>query len=190
LLICPRDVVVLFFSWKFEAVAHILPAVSCIFFVNLITGPTESILKAYGDTRFIFATRVAVGIVVVLTLYPFLTHWGLNGAIAVYGLSVAVGIAMYSWHLYKQHRLHPVDRHFSLILLSICGAALITSFALQYISLGIGSIIKIISVIVVYCSLLVLHFVVLKAMAPRDRLIMSRVISRICSSHRIANAKE
>jgi len=181
LIVCPREVVIILFSWKFEPVAHILPAVSCIFFVNLITGPTESILKAYGDTRFIFSTRLAVGIVVLLTLYPFLTIWGLNGAIAVYGLSVAVGITMYSWHLYKQHSLHPIDRHFSLILLSICSAALATLIALKYIPRWGGYFVYIISAVVVYCSLLVLHFVVLQAMAPRDRLIMSRIYNRICA---------
>ena len=190
LFVCPREVVVLLFSWKFEPVAHILPAVSCVFFMNLITGPTESILKAYGDTRFIFVTRLAVGIVVVLTLYPFLMLWGLSGAIAVYGLSVAVGIAMYSWHLYKQHRLHPIDRHFSLMLLSICSAVLITSFVLKNIPWGVGSFVNIISAVVVYCSLLVFHLIILRAMTYRDRLIMSRVISRIWPSHRIANARE
>lgn len=192
LLVCPREVVVLLFGLKFAPVALILPAMSFIFFVSLITGPTESIIKAYGDTHFIFATRLTVGIVVAVTLYPFLTYWGLSGAIAVYGLSTAVGgIGMYSWHLHKRHRLHPFDKHFLLTLVSIGSSTLLTSLVLQNAPRWGGSFVTIISTVMVYCSLLIFHFVVLQAIAPRDRLIMmSRVFSRANALLGIKCAKE
>ncbi len=181
LLICPYEIVVLLFGLKYKPVAQILPIMSCIFFANLITGPTESILKAYGDTRFIFMTRLTVGIVVALTLYPALTFWGLNGAIGVYGLSVAVGgIGMYSWQLYKQHHLHPIDKHFLLILASIGSAIFLTFLFVQNVPHLSGSIVTIIGTVLVYFLFLVSHFIVLKAVTPRDRRIISQVFSRIC----------
>lgn len=180
LLICSHEVVALVFGSNYEPVAQILPAVSCIFFANLITGPTESILKAYGDTRFIFVSRLTVGIVVALTLYPALTFWGLNGAIAVYGLSVATGgIGLYSWHLYKQYRLHPIDKHFLLLLVSIGSATFLTFLFVRHVPLFSGAIVTIISAVTVYCSLLLFHFVVLQVMTPRDRLLMAPVLNRI-----------
>lgn len=190
LLLCPHEVVVLLFGLKFAPVARILPAMSCIFFANLTTGPNESLLKAHGDTRFIFVTRLTAGIIVALTLYPFLTLWGINGAVAVYVLFDAVGIGMYSWRLYKRHRLHPIDKHFLLFLVSVISAALLTSFVMQYVPRWSGSLVTIISAVVVYCSFLISHFIFLHAMAPRDRLIMSRAFSHICVLVRIDGAKE
>ena len=127
---CPRDIVALLFGARYEPIARILPYMSCIFFANLMTGPTESLLKAHGETRFILTARLTAGAVVAATLYPFLRLWGLNGAVAVYGLATIIGgVAMYSWRLYRRYRLHPIDGYFLRTLGSVAGALILAFLA-------------------------------------------------------------
>jgi len=179
LLLCPAEVVGLLFGSKFGLVTEILPVVSCIFFANLATGPTESILKAYGETRFIFAARLTVGIVIALTLYPFLKLWGLSGAIAAYGLSTVIaGISMYSGLLYKKYNLHPFDKYFLYAMMSILSSIALTGFFIRNISLPGGAVVRIAITAVVYGLLLVLQLGLLQAIAPRERLILARLMAR------------
>jgi len=184
LFICPHEVVNLLFGLKYEPVSEILPVISSIFFINLIVGPTESILKAYGNTRFIFMTRLAVGIVIAITLYPFLILWGLNGAIVVYGLSVAVGgVGMYSWYLYKCHGIHPFDKHYLRMLVVISSATLFTFLLVRNVPPW-GGVFIIISSVLVYCIFLIFLALTLHAIAPRDRQIISRAFSYACMALR------
>lgn len=180
LFLCPHEVVVLLFGPHYQPVAHILPAVSCIFLANLVTGPTESLLKAHGDTRVILAARLAVGTVVLVTLYPFLKLWGLSGAVAVYGLCGGVGgIAIYSGYLYKHYRLHPFDGNYVAVLASVGSAILITGLILRTIPYSGGPLVTIAGAVIVYALLLLLHVIVLPGISHRDRYIFSRVRSRI-----------
>ncbi len=120
-LVCfPAEIVIILFGARFEYVANILPIMSVIFFINLITGPTESLLKVYGDTHFIFKVRLIVSGFTLLAIYPLLKLFGLNGAIFTFGLSAIIGgVGMYSWRIYRAYEVHPFNELFFKSMFSI-----------------------------------------------------------------------
>ena len=132
LIVYPSEVVNILFGSQFQKIADILPLFSGIFFINLLTGPTESILKVYAETRFIFKVRLISSAVVLIIIYPFLKIWGLYGAILTFGLSIMIGgVGMYSMRIYRVCGIHPFDAKYFKTILCILASGFSTFFLMR-----------------------------------------------------------
>jgi len=145
--ICPKDLTNILFGGKYMSIDKILPALAFIVFANVLTGPSESILKAHEDTRYIFITRLTVALTTMISIYPALKFWGLNGAIFVFGLSTLCSVFMYSLRLYIKFELFPFDKFYTRMFCSIIcsmGLVVIIEEYIQYEIIFMNLLLKLI----------------------------------------------
>ena len=172
------SVVTIFFGDRYLGTATLLRWIALVYLVNAGTGPNESVLKAVGATRWIFATRLAVGAAVLVTLYPFVALYSLEGAAAAFALQGAVLILMYGVFLYRKHQIHPFDESF-LRTIAAAIVAMLVSVGMAKVLVLTEGIAGVATVIAGYVIALGAMLSLLGAITQTDRRIAARLAARL-----------
>jgi O-antigen/teichoic acid export membrane protein len=180
LLVTPKELVILLFEEKFLPIADILPILATVFFINLLTGPSESILKATSETVFILRTRLISGLITAIGIYPALKFWGIYGAISVYAFSAIIGgVLMYSYRLWSKYRIHPFDWVFLRMLLSLLSALAFVKFFIHSYLLGYSPIIVILTSFFLYLTSLTLLIFLFKVISKDESFLIKTFYSKL-----------
>jgi len=184
-LICPKELTYILLGVKFMQIVEILPALAFIVFINVLSGPSESLLKAYEDTRYIFVTRLSVALTTLIPIYPALKYWGLNGAVIVFGLSTLCSVFMYSLRLYSRFNLLPFDKfYFRTICSIVCAISIVDVFNknIKYDDLTINLLIK----LFIYIFFLFIFIYLFKVTPNEEKNIIKRSFFKL-SFLKVAN---
>jgi O-antigen/teichoic acid export membrane protein len=180
LLFCPKQLVDILFDKQFLPAAEFLPVIGGVFFINLLTGPTESILKATSETGFIFKARLSAGVITALGIYPALMWWGIYGAILVYAISAMLGgVFMYSYRLWRKYNIHPFDLLYIRVIASLICALIFAKFFIDNYLIEYSSILVLFGSGSVYISCLLIFLMLFGATSEDEMLFFKNVIYKI-----------
>jgi O-antigen/teichoic acid export membrane protein len=157
LMTYPQEVSNILFGEKYSDMSLAIRLFSLIIFIFLLNGPSESILKAFGDSKYILYSRILSTLVTFGSIIPLIHWYGLNGAIYSYIISTFMGgILIYFLVLYVKYRIHPFNGKYFLTLLFIVISGYISFIIVEYFQLNHNEILKIIFIITFYSLILLL----------------------------------
>lgn len=187
LICCPADVIRILYGSKYIQGAYVVRLVAPLFLLNAATGPNESLLKALGETRWIFATRLAVGVSVAAATVALSAASGLMAAIGSYWLSSVVGIAMYAGYLAIVHHIDPISPGYLKSLAAVLLSLPIAFAAANQMHLQ-ASPVNLVLTVTVYSSVLLLSLWVSGYSRSREGAQLVAVIQGILARTRVASA--
>lgn len=158
LITYPQEVSYILFGEKYSDMSLAIRLFSLIIFIFLLNGPSESILKAFGDSKYILYSRILSTLVTFGSIIPLIHWYGLNGAIYSYIISTFMGgILIYSLALFVKYRIHPFNLKYFLTLLFIVMSGYVSFIIVEYFQLNHNEILKIILIVTFY-SIIILLF--------------------------------
>jgi len=180
LLVTPKELVILLFDENFLPLADLLPIFATVFFINLLTGPSESILKANSETVFILRTRLIAGLITAIGIYPALKLWGIYGAISIYAVSATIGgVLMYSYRLWSKYRIHPFDWVYLRMLLSLFIALAVVRIFTQSYLLSYSPILVLLASFFIYLTCLSVLLFIFKVISNDETYLIKTIYSKL-----------
>jgi O-antigen/teichoic acid export membrane protein len=147
------DVIGILYGKQYVAGAPVVRCIAPFFLLNAATGPNESLLKAFGATRWIFASRLACGAGVVLATLAFRSADSLTRALAGYWIASLAGLLMYAIYLAVVYKIHPLSVGFAQSAVSVMASLLAVSFVQPWVHLRWGAL-NLVATSLVYGSFL------------------------------------
>ncbi len=136
LILCPEAAIGVMYGTKYLSGANTLRWVAPAVLLNAATGPNESILKALGETRWIFITRLCCGIGVIAATIIWRTDGGLIRALWSFWLSAILSIVLYSSFLLVRKGIHPWTRTYAKSWAAILVSLAFAGYCRQWIHLS------------------------------------------------------
>ncbi len=140
LALCSADILGLIYGPNYREAAFVVQTIAVIFLINAATGPTPSLLRAFGYTRWIFWGQLAGGAGALAAAALLIPVWGMSGALAALGISnmLMVGVQLFS--LYLVRGIHPFDGSYAKIIVSGFLALLGALFMQRYMGQSVWRI--------------------------------------------------
>ena len=130
LVVCSSPIVDVLYGVRYEAAARVVTAVSIIFLTNVATGPTQSLLRAFGYTKQVFVAHTVAGGCALILSIVLIPKYGMRGALAALAVSNVVSIALEMLWLRLLQKIHPFDLGYLKILLA-AAASLAAAYAVK-----------------------------------------------------------
>lgn len=120
LVLFPRTVIEATFGSEYTVGAASLVVLSTAFFSHAVAGPNSNALTAIGRTRIIMYDNIAVAIVNFILNVVLIPHYSVLGAAVATAVAYIMLNSLYSYQLYQEAGIVPVNR--SLLFISAtCG---------------------------------------------------------------------
>jgi O-antigen/teichoic acid export membrane protein len=160
----------------YAVAASAIQAFGAVTLFGVAVGPNDGMLRAIGDTRWIFISRFAAGVAAIGVAVLFIPQWGLMGGVMAFIVSSVLTNGLYAAGLFWQHGIHPLDGPYIKTLAASFIAFLSIGFARPYLRGGFAGIGMSTAL---YAILLVVLLHALRAFTAQDARAIDRVYQQI-----------
>jgi O-antigen/teichoic acid export membrane protein len=136
----PRAVLSFLYGPEYVVAASAIQSLSAVTLFGVATGPNDGMLRALGNTRWIFTSRLIAGIAAIGAAFFFIPQWGLIGGVVAFVISSALTNGLYTAGLFWKHGIHPLDGPYIKTLVASFIAFLFIGFARPYLGDGLAGI--------------------------------------------------
>ena len=102
LAIFSKQIILLFYGAEFVIYQHILIGFCALYVIIFIGYPLRYAIRTLENTRLIFISFIATSIFSVLTAYPIIKAFGLNGVLIGLGITQLITLFLYYFSLRKE----------------------------------------------------------------------------------------
>ena len=128
-LISQNQIIILFYTNKYIDIHQYLYIFLFTFLFSALTGPSEGIIKVYGDTKYIFISRCISSLFSIILILTLPVYFNKLGIILTYFISSIIGNLLYTFFIYFKYNFHPFDKsYFIILLIFILNLFISTSF--------------------------------------------------------------
>ena len=171
-----RTVLVILYGPEYAVAALAIQALGAMTLFGAAVGPNEGMLRALGDTRWIFFSRLVAGVASLGAAILLIPQWGLMGAVMAFIVSGLLINGLYAAGLFWQHAIHPLDGPYLKTLAASFIAFLSIGFARPYLRGGFAGIGMSTAL---YAILLVVLLHALRAFTAQDARALNGVYQQI-----------
>jgi len=169
LFLCPGDVLTILYGPNYKEAAPVMQTIAALILLNAATGPNDSLLRAFGDTRQILLARLVAGSSLLAVGAVLVPSWGMPGALVALGVSNVLSLCVYVIWLWAQRNIHPLDAPYLKTLSAGALALLMSGMAQGYLVEGMG---RIAATVLLYSVVLFGLLTALRVFTPQDRRVL------------------
>jgi O-antigen/teichoic acid export membrane protein len=150
---------------EYAVATSAMQALSAVTLFGVAVGPTDGMLRAIGDTRWILISRLVAGVASLGVAFLLIPQLGLMGAVIAFMVSSVLTNGLYTAGLFWLHDIHPLDGPYIKTLLASFIGFLFIGFAQPYLAGGFAGIEMITAL---YATLMVVLLHALRAFTVED----------------------
>jgi O-antigen/teichoic acid export membrane protein len=169
LFLCPGDVLTILYGPNYKGAAPVMQTIAALILLNAATGPNDSLLRAFGDTRQILLARLVDGSSLLAVGFLLVPLWGMPGALVALAVSDVLSICVYVGCLLVRRNIHPLDAPYLKTLLAGTLALVASGMAQGYLVEGMG---RIAATVLLYSVVLFGLLTALRVFTPQDRRVL------------------
>lgn len=129
---CSENIIRILFGKDYLQISDYIKYLSIFVLLFSIFGPLDSVLKALGETKSLFKSRLIEAFIVLVTIFPSIKFFDIMGAFITYVIASIAGLTYFIYVIVHKKRILYLNQKYLINLVFICLLIIIESFFIKY----------------------------------------------------------